>query len=262
MSNYFDFYAPHIKHHRLNSDGQLTGLCPFHQDKRNSFGVNTKNGLWICYAGCGEGNAYQFAKQLNVAPPYSNETYTVKTKPVDQSYLGKRDKFHQYFMDNFDKCNVYEWARSICEKTKTGFDVNKNTFTFPITDVDGNLINLRWHKGPQVAGVSGSHWFPMKMLTDATSNSFVVWCEGEKDTLTLLSKGIPAITNTNGVGNMPDDITPLTQFERIYLCFDPDLAGIKGSRKVLNKLRFLIPNSTIMVCQMPGMDVTDWFYES
>ena len=62
-------------------NGQITGLCPFHKDKHNSWSGNIYTGLWKCHA-CGkEGNAYQFAERLNLDPkPYINCTDTVKTK--------------------------------------------------------------------------------------------------------------------------------------------------------------------------------------
>lgn len=39
--------------------------CPFHDDKNPSFSVNIKNGLWICYSGCGKGNLSTLLRKLN-----------------------------------------------------------------------------------------------------------------------------------------------------------------------------------------------------
>lgn len=36
------------------------GLCPFHDDKVNSFGVNTEENYWNCFAGCGGGSIIDF----------------------------------------------------------------------------------------------------------------------------------------------------------------------------------------------------------
>lgn len=47
----------------------MTGLCPLHDDSKNSFSLNTDTGLWICYAGCGKGNANQLSKLLEIDPP-------------------------------------------------------------------------------------------------------------------------------------------------------------------------------------------------
>jgi hypothetical protein len=32
------------------------GLCPFHDDHRPSFGVNSEGDYWHCFAGCGGGS--------------------------------------------------------------------------------------------------------------------------------------------------------------------------------------------------------------
>ncbi len=36
------------------------GLCPFHDDKVPSFGVNKKGNYWNCFAGCGGGDIISF----------------------------------------------------------------------------------------------------------------------------------------------------------------------------------------------------------
>nr|WP_281719784.1 CHC2 zinc finger domain-containing protein [Nitrosomonas nitrosa] len=41
-------------------DGRNTGLCPFHDDHTHSFGVNTAENYWHCFAGCGGGSIIDF----------------------------------------------------------------------------------------------------------------------------------------------------------------------------------------------------------
>ncbi len=36
------------------------GLCPFHDDHRPSFGVNTEENYWNCWASCGGGSVVDF----------------------------------------------------------------------------------------------------------------------------------------------------------------------------------------------------------
>jgi len=41
-------------------DENGTGLCPFHDDKHRSFGVNEAGNYWNCWAGCGGGSVIDF----------------------------------------------------------------------------------------------------------------------------------------------------------------------------------------------------------
>ena len=40
------------------------GLCPFHEDHRPSFGVNSRGNYWYCFAGCGGGDIVSFWMKL------------------------------------------------------------------------------------------------------------------------------------------------------------------------------------------------------
>ena len=42
--------------------------CPFHQDTIASCSINTEQGVWICFAGCGQGSLFGFfMKYLNLS---------------------------------------------------------------------------------------------------------------------------------------------------------------------------------------------------
>jgi DNA primase len=50
---------------RAGTNGHLIGQCPFHEDKKPSFGVTPAKGLWHCL-GCGAaGNAIQFVQKFD-----------------------------------------------------------------------------------------------------------------------------------------------------------------------------------------------------
>jgi DNA primase len=36
------------------------GRCPFHEDRKPSFGVNGEGNYWQCFAGCGGGSVIDF----------------------------------------------------------------------------------------------------------------------------------------------------------------------------------------------------------
>ncbi|NQU74013.1 MAG: hypothetical protein HQ547_04835 [Candidatus Omnitrophica bacterium] len=52
---------------KLDSKGQAMAKCPFHNDKNPSLSINVNKGIWNCFAGCGGGSIYSFAKRLGKA---------------------------------------------------------------------------------------------------------------------------------------------------------------------------------------------------
>jgi CHC2 zinc finger len=51
----YDFVSQYVD---LDSSGR--GLCPFHDDHRESFSVNREGNYWHCFAGCGGGSVIDF----------------------------------------------------------------------------------------------------------------------------------------------------------------------------------------------------------
>ena len=39
---------------------QFSILCPFHSDNVQSCAINLDKGVWICFAGCGQGSLFGF----------------------------------------------------------------------------------------------------------------------------------------------------------------------------------------------------------
>lgn len=50
-----DFVSQYVE---LSTNGR--GLCPFHNDRRASFSVNSEENYWHCFAGCGGGSVIDF----------------------------------------------------------------------------------------------------------------------------------------------------------------------------------------------------------
>ena len=49
---------------------EITALCPFHEERRPSFGINSSTGLWLCRAGCGQGDLARLVELL-LGVPYA-----------------------------------------------------------------------------------------------------------------------------------------------------------------------------------------------
>ena len=64
LVDYKTEYCRIIKKYHISGDN-LTGLCPFHEDKNNSFSADLKTGMWKCHAEDRGGNFTSFYAELN-----------------------------------------------------------------------------------------------------------------------------------------------------------------------------------------------------
>ena len=264
----YQLFADKIQRFKVGSNGQASGLCPFHEDRKPSFSANLNTGLWKCH-GCGKsGNAYQFAEWLGL-------DYTLYQKErsngnINQSNIeSKSRRFNKYLVDNFDDLkktgkipNI--WTLEAVKDTFTGYDETKDCLVFNHCNLSGKPINIQHHKMKQ-HGQSESKLFPLNLIQEYDKDSFLVFCEGCKDAVTLLSMGINAITNTTGAGSIPKDLTPLKDFKIIYIVYDNDKSGIEGSQSLANKLKYEFPAMDIRIYfwkdRPDKFDITDYFQD-
>lgn len=62
-NNYEQFYKSRLKNTKIHG-GEITGLCPFHDDKKKKFSANIESGMCQCWV-CGfKGNAVSFLSKL------------------------------------------------------------------------------------------------------------------------------------------------------------------------------------------------------
>jgi len=271
----YNLFADKIQRFRVGNNGQSSGLCPFHDDKRPSFSVNLDKGLWNC-KGCGKkGNAYQFAKLLGIDPaPY--KSYKTSKNSYMQSDIENEAKLHyEYLTTNFNDLQTKDkipkcWELQAVEKTFTGYDKAKDCIVFNHCNLSGQPINIQWHKyGKEKKtiqkGQSECKLYPLNCIPDYDNNSFIVYVEGCPDVNALLSQRINAVSSTTGAGSIPKDLTPLKDFQQIYIVYDNDSAGIKGCQSLANKLKYEFPSMDIRIHfwkdQPSGYDITDYFQE-
>jgi 5S rRNA maturation endonuclease (ribonuclease M5) len=250
---------------------QKTGLCPFHSDTKESFSYNEETGLWKCFAGCGSGNAYQFAEKIGVDPrPFiTNTDLPVPPKPKDEE-LGYEDKkliikCHEYLISNYSTLVDLPWDIEVVKKYYVGYHKDKKCFTFPHFNKDGKAINIKFHKsedGDQPHSISGhgqNRFYPHIITA-----SELVLCEGEKDAITLESNGFNPITVTTGAMSLPDDLSILENVEKIIITLDNDDAGRKGFQKIAEEVKKQFSSMSVNALNwdksLPNKyDVTDFF---
>ena len=150
MKNYSLFSSTVESLKKTGKLNQYNGKCPFHDDRHPSFSVDVETGLWICHAGCGQGNAEQFADRLGISTsiPKIKSQYSpsnIKIKGEKVAALSMR--YSENLSIHFDELiSDLPWTKSATIDTLTGYDSEKEVFTFTHTDRSGTPINVKYHK--------------------------------------------------------------------------------------------------------------------
>jgi Toprim domain/CHC2 zinc finger len=67
----------------------MVGKCPFHPDRRPSFGV--RDGTWICFAGCGRGDAIEFIMRTRGLDFPAAVRELIGYSPCEPPVVGRRE---------------------------------------------------------------------------------------------------------------------------------------------------------------------------
>lgn len=230
--DYENFYSSYIKKYKI-SNGELIGLCPFHNDTKASFSANLTTGQFNCFA-CGEkGNAVDFlAKIKNID---TKEAYKILLKEAGLYEEPKKaEKKEKYTLEQYcaDKHLPIEFIQSLQVKnTKTGIAI-------PYMDESGQIIAVRyrygkrmfsWKKGSKV-NLYGL-WF-MQRIREL---GYVVLVEGESDSHTLWFHRIPAL-GVPGASTFQAQWVDILKGLKIYIHKEPDIGGETFVRKISEAL--------------------------
>lgn len=221
---------------RPNSSGEVSALCPFHDDSSPSLSYNDETGIWYCHT-CEEGGSPEhFIHKLEGVPydearrivrealgkevlPSSNELKVwhnnLEEAPSVQGYLKRR--------------KLYD--KDLLEKYEIGWDGSR--LTIPIRDTEGKLINVRRiavnGDGPKVLnwpGFGGTYLWPVDQL----DSEKVFLCAGESDTLSAILQGYNAVTNTSGETGWKKEFNPLFVGKDVYIVYDGDNTGRRAAQ--------------------------------
>lgn len=255
----FEKYVPNLK---KGSGNQWRGNCPFRSEKtkkNKSFCIDMDKGLYHCKSCAAKGNAVTFAKHFGECIyPHHNYTHLGGYQKLEIDNIAT---YHNKLLENLKYAPRF-WNIEIIKKLNVGWDIYKNNFVFPIFNDQEKIINVKHHHGPQFKGASAG-LYPLN-LVNSYDDSHIVVPEGEKDVISLLSHGIQAVTSTGGATAIPNDISALLRFKKIYLCLDNDLAGDAGVDLWIKRLKEIDPKNYVRVCDLSGHvneggDVTDYF---
>jgi len=163
-------------------------------------------------------------------------------------------------------------SKKIIRQHRLGW--NGTRITFPILNEFGLCVNAKLgHPSPR-EGISkmlnytekkesrsfGSPTmlYPLSSLLENPGDSIFI-CEGEWDTLVLLSLGIFAVTSTAGAKTWPHRYNPLFQNKKVILVYDNDKPGKIGAQRVFHQLLNIAKSiKQITIPSRYGKDVSDY----
>ncbi len=264
---------------------ELITRCVFNNcDKDSAEGeahlyFNAETGQYDCKKCGAKGNLITLAKHLgdNIKDIFPNtQKQPVKTLKRPQFNEELVESCHNSLPDHIRQyLNDRGITGEIINKYKLGWGefYGKFWITIPIKDADGSFSFFKLRQDPDcgkekmtfpksaAAHKVEAQIYDWETLQKNTEKIFI--CEGELDRLLLMSKGIPAITGTNGAGTFKQSwADKIKNCKQIYVCFDRDEAGRNGATRVLRMLTNF-DNETYLIT-LPvevgdGGDVTDYF---
>lgn len=263
----------------LEKGDEIITHCLFNDCDKDSVGAeahlyfSTETGQYDCKKCGAKGNLVTFAKHfgdgiqeiaLNPITPtvIPRKSMNFDVEQVETCHLALPIQIRQYL-------NGRGITDDVIDTQMLGYGkfYGKNWITIPIKDVYGNYAFFKLRQDPTYGndkitfpkGVE-AQIYDWEMLTSAVSP--LVICEGEMDRLALVSKGISAVTSTHGAMTFKQEwIDKVGKDRKIYICYDNDEAGKKGSERVAKLLENT--GNEIFVVTLPqevgmGGDITDF----
>jgi len=243
-------------------DSQVSILCPFHEDTTESCSINIDKGVWICFAGCGQGHLRSFIEQYkgwtrqevrdyldDYKGDYNDDLFSFIDEEEDSTLpevtipytLGQVPQW--IFNRDFTKASMKRWRCGV-----TG----SNGLVLPVVDKDDRTVGwvtrqeklipkYLYSKGLQKSKVLfGQHLF--------TPSDTVCVTEGPLDTMWLDQLGIKSVAILGAIMSKKQQELLLTlPVKEIILCLDNDDAGKIGRNKALGMLKDKIALSYIKI---------------
>ncbi|MBT4734753.1 MAG: AAA family ATPase [Candidatus Marinimicrobia bacterium] len=286
--DYHGLFSHHIQSPKRGLDqNQFTGFCCFHNDKKTrSFSFNLETGLWHCFAGCGNGNAYQFAEKVNhpnpkeyismnnAHIPHNSKKTSTRLKPNKNNDIRQNNPIkqaHTILTGDVKKLEAnyllnQEWFPGVWNldiMLQLNVFVENKSVHFPHHNLSGNIIAIQKHKGISY-GEGGKKWYAQHLLEKYDRDEPLFIVEGLQDCVTALSQGLQATSSTGGASSVPNELDLLKGLNEIVIAYDNDEAGNKGADKLSTAIKKKFIRTKIKVIQwdssLPNKwDITDSF---
>lgn len=244
LVDYKTEYSRIISKYKISGDN-LTGLCPFHDDKNNSFSVDLKTGCWKCHAEDRGGNFTSFYAELNGID--TKEAYKSILKQYG-AYKPEEDKKPEGSLLSYsvaqyvlEKRLPEDFLKEQCclqtKKDKQGiqylyipyFNENSDEVTYRKRYGDKAF---RWKYGAGKDICMYGEW-KLKQIRIA---GYVALVEGESDSQSMWYMGISTL-GVPGASMMRKEWATTLQDLKVYIHVEPDKGGETFLHKVTTALR-------------------------
>lgn len=169
--------------------------------------MDLEKGVWTCHAGCGTGNALQFAERLGLPRSTGfSDTASARSIIATYDYRGERGEL-LFQVVRFD-------PKGFAQRRSDG----SGGWTWNLEGVR----RVPYRLGKTLAAVSRGE------------RVFIV--EGEKDAERLLDCGVTATTNPGGAGKWRDEYAPFFVGGHVVILTDNDSAGEAHAQQVARSL--------------------------
>ena len=230
---------------------EVSILCPFHDDNSESCSINLDKGVWICFAGCGQGSLKSFiqeykdwdfkqvnqylvsykdthSKRLFIEPPIVEEGPLPEVNVPFK--LGMVPKW--IFDRGFDKQSMKKWLCGISPA---------NGLIIPVKDINFRTVGWITRQEKQIPkylyskGLKKSHiLFGQPYIRDC---EYVCVTEGPLDAMWLNQLGFPAVALLGMcMSEKQKDLILTLPTKEIILCLDNDEARQRGKKRAFELL--------------------------
>ena len=271
---YYKTIFPEAQWTGINNEARV--LSPFISEKTPSFSINGDTGAW--YSFCeddkrGGNSIVSFCAELNKISSLDAavQLYGKFIHPIipDKKII----QWHKLLWKT-PTAKKYLNQRFITDKTIEEYHLgwNGERFVIPIKNEFELYVNAKLYLPTKNSKLSKMlHYtkdsesrsygsppmlYPLEILDKQNT---IAICEGELDTLALISRGIPAVTTTSGAQSWPKQYNDKFMGKSVIVIYDNDSTGRKCTNIPVKNLKNLV--KSICVLKVPkkvGKDVTDW----